>query len=237
MAEIDPLLVGSYLSKVMSSAGYERGPILPPLADGPTVLFGGGVGPLRSWLVSSNEEYVVQIQPDRLYFNWRQRGGEYPHFHDQDGRPGVLSRGLAELERFNSFCVGAFGGRVTPSRIELAKIDQLRQGTHFDDLADLASLMEPVAPLLRLTHGGEPLLSFQLHDRREDCELFTAVSNSVFGPAGEPAVQIEMRAVGAVTGTELLGERFAALNAKVNELFFSMVNDAPAWQRFGGLKS
>jgi len=34
----------------------------------------------RSWLISGNDELLIQVQDDRFWHNWRLKDGEYPHF-------------------------------------------------------------------------------------------------------------------------------------------------------------
>ena len=97
LAGLDPILIGKYWAEHKEAHGYPKRQLQPPVADRPGFFLGDGVGPLRSWLVSGTDEYLLQIQPDRFYFNWRKREGAYPHFNDYEPTKGVLSRSLLEL--------------------------------------------------------------------------------------------------------------------------------------------
>ena len=114
---------------------------------------GDGVGPLRAWLVSTPDDYVLQIQPDRFYFNWRKREGAYPHFGDYEPTKGVLSRSLSELAELGDFTLGALGQKPKPTQLELAKIDFLVSPKHWSDHADLAKVL-PVLGRLPEDRGG-----------------------------------------------------------------------------------
>jgi uncharacterized protein (TIGR04255 family) len=40
-----------------------------------------GVAPqVRTWLISSDDSFLIQIQNNRFAYNWRKRGNDYPHF-------------------------------------------------------------------------------------------------------------------------------------------------------------
>lgn len=234
---LDPLFVGKYWAEKKERHGYPMRQLHPPVADRPGIVFGDGVGPLRSWLVSASDEYVIQIQPDRLYFNWRRRSGEYPHFRDHAGNEGVLTKGLRELGELSDFCAATLGQKLSPLRLELAKIDQLVQPRHFTDFRDLAKLVRVVAPVLSVTKSGEPMLNLNIVEARDGYEVLFQMTNSALGPNGEPAVQFETR-TNAEVGNVSIREKFLAMNDVVNEVFFGMLDDAASgWRRFGGVKS
>jgi len=41
-----------------------------------------GPGQTRTWLTSSDDQFVVQVQNTRFFLNWRKRNHAYPHFDD-----------------------------------------------------------------------------------------------------------------------------------------------------------
>lgn len=209
----------------------------PPVADRPGIVFGDGVGPLRAWLVSASDEYLVQIQPDRLYFNWRRRAAEYPHFRDDGMSEGVLTKSLRELMELSAFCEAELGQKLSPVRLELAKIDQLVQRIHFESFRDLATLMPVIAPLVGVAKSSEPMFNLNLIDARDGYDVLFQMTSSALGPSGEPAVQLETR-TSAELGTSSIEQKFVAMNDVVNEVFFGMIDDAASkWQRFGGLNA
>lgn len=232
---LDPLIVGKYWAEKKEQHGYPLRQLHPPVADRPGIMLGDGVGPLRSWLVSASEEYVIQIQPDRLYFNWRRKSGKYPHFRDHGRNEGVLTKGLRELDELSAFCEATLGHKLSPLRLELAKIDQLVQPKHFIDFRDLGSLVPVIAPVLSVTKSREPMLNLSIIEARDGFEVLFQMSTSALGPNGEPAVQFETR-TSAEVGSASIRDRFIEMNQVVNQVFFGMINDSDG-RRFGGVKT
>jgi uncharacterized protein (TIGR04255 family) len=77
----------------------------PPVMPGVQIGLGGDYG--RSWLVSSDESLLIQIQSDLFMHNWRRREGEYPHFEQlsdlfwerfREFRSTLAEMGLAALQ-------------------------------------------------------------------------------------------------------------------------------------------
>jgi uncharacterized protein (TIGR04255 family) len=52
----------------------------PPFGFAPLIMPQGIQPGQRTWLVSANDESVVQLQDDLFMSNWRRRQGSYPHF-------------------------------------------------------------------------------------------------------------------------------------------------------------
>lgn len=234
---LDPLFVGKYWAEVKERAGFRRGPLQPAVSDRPGIIFGDGVGPLRSWLVSETDEYVLQIQADRVYFNWRRRQGEYPHFRNDGDKEGVLTKSLRELAELSAFCEKSLGVKPAPVRLELAKIDQLVQGKHYKDFSDLAKLIPLVLPIAKIAKSAEPIVNLNVIEGRDGHEVLFQMTNAALGPGGQPSVQLETRTSAPCEGDEL-ADRFTAMNDVVNEVFFGMIDDAASgWTRFGGPKA
>lgn len=232
---LDPITIGKYWAEHKEKAGHPPFPkkqLMPPVTDRPSFVLGDGVGPLRCWLVSESEEYLLQIQPDRFYFNWRKREGEYPHFNTRDGKDGVLARGLREFEEFGKFCGASLGQTPKAVRLELAKIDLLEQGKHFTDFTDLASLLPVVQQAMKITKSSEPMLHLKLSDFRDGHDIQFQLTTAVLAADMKPALQLETRATADV-GEGSLNDKFVGMNAIINEVFFGLIADAEL-SRFGG---
>lgn len=232
MAGLDPMAVGKYWGE-KKTRGYPTKQLHPPVTDRPGVSFSDGVGPLRCWLLSETEEYVVQIQPDRFYFNWRKRQAEYPHFNDHGPKQGVLTRSLDAFEDFRTFCQAELGLAPSAARVDLAKIDLLAQPEHWSDFNDLAKLLTVVKPLARITKSAEPILHLKLAEVRESHEVHFQMTSALLAAGLAPAIQIETRAT-TDAGDGPLRDKFVAMNAVVNDVFFDMIEPAE-WARFGGV--
>lgn len=79
----------------------------------PTVFFGlGGSAQGRTWLISSDESLLIQVQNTRFILNWRRRGQtDYPHFD------AILERFWSAFDRFRSM--------LNEEHLQLPSVQQL----------------------------------------------------------------------------------------------------------------
>ena len=101
-------------------ARYPRTEDKPPLVDLPVgVPFPfqfaqlQGVG-FRTWFISDDDQYVLQIQNDRLLHNWRRRQKDYPRFE-----PLVVAF-YEHFERFKQVVEELQIGPIVPRGIEVS---------------------------------------------------------------------------------------------------------------------
>jgi len=87
----------------------------------------------RVWFINESESRLVQLQADRLHYNWRHREMEpdYPHY---DEIVNHFSECFAKLE---SFAAEARIGVVQPVACELTYINHIPQGSGWDSIDDL----------------------------------------------------------------------------------------------------
>ncbi len=230
LARLDPITVGRYWSEEKARE-YPKTQLHPPISDRPSLRLGEGIGPVRCWLIGEREEYLLQIQPDRFYFNWRKREGEYPHFNKYAEKDGVLRRSLREFREFAQFATAALGQTPKPVRLELAKIDMLVSPRHWKNYADLQSVVPMLAKLPKVAE--DPNVTLVLAGEREGFQLQFALTNAPLAPDMSAAVQIETR----VTTRQAVAddqETFVKMNALANDVFFESLADSE-YGRFGGL--
>jgi len=227
---LDPIFVGKYWAERKEGHGFPNQQLHPPVADRPGLFLGDGVGPLRAWLVSAPDDYVLQIQPDRFYFNWRKREGAYPHFGDYGATNGVLSRSLSEFAELGDFTLGALGQRPKPTQLELAKIDLLVSPKHWSDQADLTRVLPVLGTLPKITE--EPSVNLTLVGDRGGFQLHFAIATVVLASDMSRAIQIETRVTARDPGSDVR-RTFEAMNAVANQVFFETVSDKE-FSRFGG---
>jgi hypothetical protein len=227
---VDPILVGKYWAQ--RAPTFPSKQIQPPVTDRQGLALIEGIGPLRCWLVSEDDQYVLQIQPDRFYFNWRKRKAAYPHFNDYGENEGVLSGSLREFAIFAEFCRAELGHAPNPARVDLVKIDLLVQQQHWTDFRDLAKLLPVVKHIGQVTKSTDPTIHMKVFEVRETHEVHFQIASAHAGVDLTSAVQMETRAAGDV-GPLGLRDKFLALNDAVNEIFFEML-DPNEWKRFGG---
>lgn len=131
----DSVDAGQYFAK--RSERFARHELHEPIGNDPSSFF--GPAPSRVWLVSSDDAWLVQLQPERFYANWRRRGASsYPGF-SRDG--GVMGFALDELAKLQAYCARAKAAPLIPVSLDLSKVDLLVQGKHWSDAADAAVLL------------------------------------------------------------------------------------------------
>lgn len=78
--------------------------------------FGAPNGPgFRTWFVSQDDQYVLQVQNDRILHNWRRRTVEYPRFES------LFELFYGHLQRFQQ-TVEEFGP-ISPKQIEITYVN------------------------------------------------------------------------------------------------------------------
>lgn len=93
------------------------------------------------WYESSDSPFLLQVQKDAFFVNWRRQSGTYiyPHFHMREGgEPGVWDRFVTEWEAFRTFCEKQRIGTPEVLACHLAYINHMVHGETWDVPADLA---------------------------------------------------------------------------------------------------
>lgn len=223
IGELDAMALGEL--RALHRADYPSHQLQPPLLEGPISIL--PPGEVRLLMTSEDSERVLQVQRDRLYFNWRRvKGGEYPRFSDHAGKKGVRSLAIEAFERFQEFCRGRFGQAPVVRRCEVAKINHLVAVEHWRDAADLADLLPAVGPWLHLG-GGDPA-GFQcaLQPGRADGDAFVNARSAVRGNLGgvqENVVVVDLRFHTPHPPEDALRVSFDRANVVVDELFVALV--------------
>ncbi|MGA2451355.1 MAG: TIGR04255 family protein [Polyangiaceae bacterium] len=219
---LDPVFVGGWWREVKDD--FPRHSLQAAVAELP-IFISHGSPPVRSWLISSDDEWVLQIQPDRFYVNWRKRGGAYPRF---SGENGVLERAIRELRRFREHCRSELGSDLALSTAELAKVDLVVEGEHWRGPDDLGQVLPVIADIGRLAKSNDVELGLNLVQRRPRGAMHLTLSlstDTIWGGQIARAAKIETRCIGELVGSEeqQVREAFANLNADANEAFFGII--------------
>lgn len=216
----DPLEMGVFWNTRRDEYPYRQ--MHPVLSDGP--VFQLGAAPMRAWLISEDESYLVQLQHDRCYVNWRASDEQYPRFHDHDGSEGVLTRSLREHTTLMQFFEEEFEKAPQIKRVELTKINHLRIEHHWGSLDELKTLI-PVLDVLSIGALDFNLAWVNTYDvGRVVTTLKTAQLKE------ESVVRLEHRFIGEIGNSDA-----AALlrtgNDLLNEVFCSIFSDK-GWEKF-----
>lgn len=116
--------------------------------------FGQGLPPARLWLISEGRDRLIQVQRDRLLFNWRKIGSaQYP-------RHEVLLREFAQLFREFRESSPVRGSDMKPLVTEWTYVNRLESGQLLDGEA-LSAWTTPDLPF-----ASEPLATSVHHVRR-----------------------------------------------------------------------
>ena len=207
---LNPVHLGLYYQRVKGDfPKVQVQPAIPPTFEtfgtAPIVAFGIPTITLqpRMWFISDDEDSLIQLQSDRLIFNWRGglRESEYPHFEKVYTGFG---RALDELE---TLAEGEGIADVLVNQCEVSYVNPLPTAKTG------VSLSEP-EKLFRVWSGSlgaewkEPQedLSFTVRYRLNDQEgkqfgrLSATVMSSSAAPNIAPGFQLEMTARGVPLG-------------------------------------
>jgi uncharacterized protein (TIGR04255 family) len=95
----------------------------------------------RCWYLSENGSQLIQVQPDRLTFNWRklESGNDYPSYSR------LRDTFKEELTRFSEFAKSQGIGEITPLQCELTYVNHLPAGDGWTDLTDIPKIFTQLA--------------------------------------------------------------------------------------------
>lgn len=95
----------------------------------------------RVWLIDDSDTQLVQLQADRINFNWRHQEGAdpYPRFH------AIAPRFFHLLGEFERFLAQAEIGIVLPTVAELTYINIFERGKEWNDAQGLAGVFKDFA--------------------------------------------------------------------------------------------
>jgi len=101
---------------------YPRVQHAPPLAvGGDQILIDMATGvPLpRVWFINEEDNQLIQFQPDRIYYNWRQRNDIYPRYEK------VIERFEEVLDIFEGVLKESEFGDLVPIECELTYVNHI----------------------------------------------------------------------------------------------------------------
>lgn len=231
---LDPLTLGWYAANRRET--FPTHQIQPALADAGEIYIGPSM-PIRAWLLSKDGSFVLQVQHDRIFFNWRRGAASYPRFRDTLSSPGILTRSLDEFERFAAFCAQELGQQVAIRRAELTKVDHLVEGEHWTDLDDLGVLVPALSSLRSLASGStasRPSFHVSFSGSAAACEVVTALTWQTTD-VGRRRVVLETRVSGHVGGDwPTVRAYIEALNREANMTFGRTIPQEQRQRRFNG---
>ncbi len=126
--------------------------------------------PPLMWYESHESPFLLQIQNDAFFLNWRGQSSAfaYPHFRTREGgEEGVWDRFLREWDVFQDFCKKLSLGTPEVLDCHLAYVDHLSHGEVWNNPIDLVGWIKPLDGLKNF----EALLSLNLTFQYESGSL------------------------------------------------------------------
>ena len=227
--QIDPFLLGLYWKQ--REPFFKQRLLQPPLLDATDMILGQGIGPVRSWLVSKDEVFVVQVQADRFYLNWRRRKDDYPRFNDPaTNKPGLLSRFLDEFKQFSDFVTKEIGASFKIERLQLSKIDHFVESRDWEGMADLAKLLPWLSPFEKFSSTKTPEVTLSFSEDSGNSALRVSMNMLKPGDASRRVLRLDTQIVAPCTSD--LATDFRNCNRELNRVFFDLVAQSEM-KRFG----
>jgi len=89
------------------------------------------------WLISTDGNWIIQIQRDRFLHNWRKVRNEdvYPRYSE------IAAAFRQRLSAFRGFLAGAGIEPFTPMQYEMTYVNQIPKGEGWESLADLTKVL------------------------------------------------------------------------------------------------
>jgi uncharacterized protein (TIGR04255 family) len=123
-------------------------PILQPAPSEVVLTYEPGA--LLLWYESADSPFLLQVQKDAFFVNWRHQSGAfiYPHFHTREGgEEGVWDRFRQEWQTFSFFCEQREIGTPEVLACHLAYINHMVRGETWEAPSDLARWFRPLVGL------------------------------------------------------------------------------------------
>ena len=106
---------------------------------------------IRVQMINANDDRLIQLQRDRLAFNWRRRRGEeYPRFHQ------LREEFDGALHDLRAFVDAETLGNIEPRQWEVVYVNHIAKGDLWKAPADWPEVLSGLLPRLpSMTHGAD----------------------------------------------------------------------------------
>lgn len=232
--DLDPVLLGGLWLRLRESFPIRetRDEIVRPGTGVQLVL--GGHAPLRTWFVSHDGAFVLQIQRDRFFLNWRSLGeeGGYPRFSSSPD--GVLPRSVALFEALSAYLEETLGLRPTLRAAEVLKIDQLVEGRDWEDYEDLMTLIPALQSFRAIQPFSRPQPAFRVVEQVAAARVEVSLDTLPM-PANRRYVRLSTTVQAPIPDGGSYEVTAAEAGRIANTVFESIVPRAQLIRRFGVL--
>lgn len=112
---------------------------IPIVTDGnPTADSATGLPLPRMWLLDATETKLIQLQSDRLIYNWRKR----PHAPDYPRFPQMIKSFNEHFQKLGSLASEYGIGPIQPKSLDLTYINVFAKGQEWSSMRDLGKIFE-----------------------------------------------------------------------------------------------
>jgi uncharacterized protein (TIGR04255 family) len=222
-------------------------PELPPLASSNfgfgQIIFGGIMGAVmggapfpRAWFISEDSRHLVQVQADRLVFNWRANpdNANYPSFR------AVIRRFKAVFKKFSTFVASSNLGEVNISALELIYVNHIDRAHGFNGVSELSNLIKDFSfhadgdRVLETIKALSVSSKFELPDN--DGELNISMQPSQNAITGDQLVRLDLlaRRFGTVANIDEAWNWFDIAHAWIVHGFTDLTTPAAhqIWEKY-----
>lgn len=98
----------------------------------------GGLPIPRVWLINEGGDYLIQLQKNHFFFNWRKRDGVYPRFDN------IVPKFNENFEKFQKFCAQNNLGDIVPQRFELSYINHIFINEGWTKIEDIGKIFPDI---------------------------------------------------------------------------------------------
>jgi uncharacterized protein (TIGR04255 family) len=185
----------------------------------------------RVWLISENEQKLMQIQRDRILFNWRKRAPDHVYIRFA----AALQQLVHGVRQFWAFLDGERIATPKAQKYELTYTNILTKGAGWDQPADIAKLIRITPPSealsafpnLLATSGGA---AGSLPDGRGELAAKVAFGNRVID--GTPIYKFDLtaRGLGESNSIESMEEWFRFAHDQISDLFVAITTERAQYE-------
>jgi uncharacterized protein (TIGR04255 family) len=189
----------------------------------------------RVWFVSPDETTLIQLQPDRFLFNWREGRdrAKYPRFK------WILARFRRFFMEFQRFVTDNNLGDLAPTQAELTYINHIKQGEGWSTLDDIGG----VFPDLSWRRAGKRFtpapqsVHFRSSHELVDGTLSALIQSARSRPGDVPLIRFDL-SVRSSAVARLEGDSFwnwfEVANALIDSAFLDLTSErvqVEIWKR------
>jgi uncharacterized protein (TIGR04255 family) len=187
----------------------------------------------RVWFISKDDTCLVQLQPDRLLFNWREGMSKkaYPRFKK------IAAKFRPIFDKYKKFVRANKLGELQVVQTELTYINHIRFGGGFDSFAALGELF----PDFSWRRGGRTLEApdnFQFrstHPLPDENKLFLLITSAKVRADQTPMIRFDLTARGrGIKAVDDVWNWYGRANVWIVDSFVDMTSKAmqrDIWKR------